>query len=90
MMPAPQVARPIGAISEQMEVLDERTVVLHQTISELEGRCQTILSPAPPATEGKAGAQPDPIQLGASLGQMNDRLTHAIQRLRGIIDRVEL
>ena len=86
----PAQTRP-PVIVEQMNVLDSRADSIHSLVAELEARISGVLMPEPPATPGNKLEVPHPgVALGASLAQMNDRLAAVAQRLRGIIDRVEL
>jgi len=80
-----------SAIADQMGVLSDRTESLSQHVAELEARLVGILQPDAPMTTDKQGPQPShPVPMAATLGQINDRLGMIAQRLRNIIDRVEL
>lgn len=83
--------RPPAVISDQMNTLDKMTEQIHGLISELEARINVVLQPEPPTTNKPDAIQGHgPVPLGATLGQMNDRLQGAANRLRNIIERVEL
>ena len=86
--PAPKMP----VIAEQMNVLESRTETLNQLIAELESRLSPILMSEPPSA--KTGPQTQPVAsgvpLGASIGQMNERLSLVALRLNGIMERIEV
>ena len=80
-----------SVISEQMVLLEQRAETLSQHVAELEGRLSGVLMPEPPTTNKDSPGTPHSgVPLGASIAQMNDRISFATMRLRNIIDRVEL
>lgn len=66
---------------------------IHETISRLEGRLDPALTPVPPqpaSTNSQTPNGPPCSHVTARLGALNDGYRHAVQRLRELIQRVEV
>lgn len=77
------------AVSGNEQILSE----LHETISRLEGRLDPALTPVPPQTSGTNSQVPNGppcSHVTVRLGALNDGYRHAVQRLRELIQRVEV
>lgn len=87
--------QPIAANSIVRDLIsanEETLAELHDTISRLEGRLETALTPMPPqpaaATSGPSA--PPCSHVAVRLGSLNEGYRHAAARLRELTQRVEV
>jgi hypothetical protein len=73
-----------------MEILERRVGALHEIISELTGRLTPILNQAYPQMDEKDEAQQPIAELADGIRVQRYRIEGASNRLRGIIDRLEV
>lgn len=81
-------------IRDAIGATEQSVSLLHEAITELEGRLDTVLSPQPPQlTTGGANAKdprPSSSQVHTRMQELNAGFSHAIDRLRELARRVEI
>jgi hypothetical protein len=78
-----------NGLSANEETLSE----VHEAINRLESRLETALTPMPPQPAGTSTAAPTGppcSQVAYRLAQLNDGYRHAANRLRELLQRVEV
>lgn len=83
----------IGSVVRDGLSANEQTLSeLHETISRLEGRLETALTPTPPQPASTTNCAPGPpcSHVANRLASLSDGYRHAVLRLQDLMRRVEV
>lgn len=89
----PPVDHSASIIRDGLSSNEQTLSEIHETISRLEGRLDPALTPIPPqpaSTSGQAPNGPPSSHVTERLTTLNSGYRHAVQRLRELIQRVEV
>ena len=89
--PSPAVDTP-SKVRDGLTFIEAQASELHELISAVERRIETILTPLPPATDvnQKQGGRPMMSHVFDRLTTLSETFTAAKMRLAALLDRVEL
>ena len=84
--------QPVGRIQQNVSELERLLMTLHDEIGSLEDRLGPFLRPVPPDTpaNGTGQVQAAPSQMAQAIGQFGSETHRAIQRVRGLLARVDI